>query len=282
MKFGSQNTDKITLVPHSGIQFYTLGFDLQTMPQFARSFIGHKFLDQARPDGTVPMELLAGWNEDDPEGEPPHQVTGDDDEYRIAKDKAVDTFLDRWIPVPFLAVRPGLDAQGREILEFRANRLGSAADFRGRAGRQTQRHADQPLRDFRLRHRNSQTGPKRLRGADTGKCAQSARIHLRFAVLGCDALSRFRRRAAAIRQGARDVLGRPVAVRGLRRRARATDRTAHARRGEKNGRASRPLRRLGPVHQRRGARAAHKAGRHLFGDATRAARTGRSRARYRQ
>ena len=117
MKFGSQNTDKITLVPHSGIQFYTLGFDLQTMPQFARSFIGHKFLDQARADGTVPMELLAGWNEDDPEGEPPHQVTGDDDEYRIAKDKAVDTFLDRWIPVPFLAVRPGLDAQGREILD---------------------------------------------------------------------------------------------------------------------------------------------------------------------
>lgn len=105
------------LVPHSGIQFFTFGLNIEASPPFARSFIGHKFDDQAQPDGTVPMELLPGWNEDDPDGEPPFERQLSDDEYRIAKDKAVDTFLDNWIPVPYLAVRPGLDARGHEILD---------------------------------------------------------------------------------------------------------------------------------------------------------------------
>jgi hypothetical protein len=109
--------ETIRLVPHSGIQFLTFGFDLESTPPFAHPFIGHKVVAQAEADGTVPMELLPGWNEDEADGEPPYVADSVDDNYRGTKDKAVSLFLNRWIPVPFLAVRPGLDRKGHEILD---------------------------------------------------------------------------------------------------------------------------------------------------------------------
>jgi hypothetical protein len=108
---------EMRLVPHSGIQFVVLGFNLTTSAKVSREFFGRKRLDQRRPDGTVPMELLPAWNETDPDGEPPYIQTADDEDYVVSKEKAVETFLDQWFPVPFLAVRPGLDEQGEEILE---------------------------------------------------------------------------------------------------------------------------------------------------------------------
>jgi len=116
--FANQKSETARLVPHSGLQFITLGLNVETTPNFARTFIGHKFADQAAADGvTVPMELLPGWNEDDPVGEPPHERQGEDDEYRVSKERAIDAFGGGWVPVPFLATRAGLDAQGHEIFE---------------------------------------------------------------------------------------------------------------------------------------------------------------------
>jgi hypothetical protein len=117
MAFGNRTAETARLIPHSGIQFFTFGFNLETTPNFARSFIGHKYAEQVADDGTVPMELQPGWNEDDPDGDPPFEPQVEDDEYRVNKERAIETFLDRWIPIPFLAVRPGLDARGREILD---------------------------------------------------------------------------------------------------------------------------------------------------------------------
>jgi len=104
------------LVPHSGIQFITFGIDLDAQPSFARKFIGVKLPDRAVDDDTVAMKLLPGWNEEEPDKEPEYQPDYEDDEYSIAKDKAVLTFLNEWIPLPFLAVKPGLE-HGREILD---------------------------------------------------------------------------------------------------------------------------------------------------------------------
>lgn len=113
----SQHSETMRLVPHSGIQFISLGFNLETSPRFSRAFIGRKRIDERKPDGSVPIELLPGWNEDDPDSDPPFEPAGEDDDYTVSKEKAVGTFVDRWIPVPFLGVRPGFDDHGREILE---------------------------------------------------------------------------------------------------------------------------------------------------------------------
>lgn len=112
-----RSTDTHRLVPHSGIQFLTYGFHLEGSPKFSKGFIGHKLVDQVAPDGSVPMELLTAWNDDDPEAEPEHPASSEDDEYQISKEKAVETFLDKWVPLPVLKVRPGFDDKGREILE---------------------------------------------------------------------------------------------------------------------------------------------------------------------
>lgn len=117
MKFADRPAETARLVPHSGIQFLDFGFNLEDEPAFARRFIGMKLLDQATEDGAVPMKLLAGWNEDEPDKEPAYEPSGEDDEWVIAKEKAVSTFLDQWIPLPFLAVKPGLDEKKNEILD---------------------------------------------------------------------------------------------------------------------------------------------------------------------
>jgi hypothetical protein len=109
--------ETIRLVPHSGIQFLTFGFNLASNPAFTRTYIGQKDINQASTDRRVPMELLPGWSDEDPAAEPPYLPEQDDDSYHCTKDKALGIFLDRWIPAPFLAVKPGLDRKGREILD---------------------------------------------------------------------------------------------------------------------------------------------------------------------
>lgn len=104
--------EAITLVPQSGIQFVEYGLDVDSGGQFSRTFI-------ERPTGrgeagNVEVTLVPNWDDDHPRGDPPHAVTGQDDEYTISKKRAVDVFLNRWIPVPFLRVQPGRDAFGNE------------------------------------------------------------------------------------------------------------------------------------------------------------------------
>jgi hypothetical protein len=116
MNSNTRATETYRLVPHSGIQFITLGIDIDAAPTFSRKFVGQILPDRSVDEDTVAMKLQPGWNEDEPDKEPTYEPVYEDQQYSIAKDKAVLTFLNEWIPLPFLAVKPGLD-QGREILD---------------------------------------------------------------------------------------------------------------------------------------------------------------------
>ncbi len=107
----------ITLVPHSGVQFLTYAFDLESGPRAARTFIERPLPAEKAADGTVPLQLLPGYNEVDPDEEPPHKLQAGDDEYDISNGKALEAFLDRWVPMPFFAVLPGRTADGLPKLD---------------------------------------------------------------------------------------------------------------------------------------------------------------------
>ena len=109
---------EVRLVPHSGIQFMTFGFDLAGSPKVSREFIGRPDFSRRTPNGKMKIDVLPGWNENDPEGDPPFASEPDDlPPSKISKERAVDTFLNQWIPIPYLAVLPGLDEENREILD---------------------------------------------------------------------------------------------------------------------------------------------------------------------
>lgn len=83
----------ISLVPHSGIQFVSDHFDLDTTPRFSRTFLERKI------DNNI--TLHPGWRFEDPDGEPPPRVAGDTD-YDVSKERALEPFLGQWVPVPYL------------------------------------------------------------------------------------------------------------------------------------------------------------------------------------
>lgn len=107
-----------TLAPHSGVQFLVFGIDIEAGDRFSRNFIERPQLDQRRPDGVTPIHLLPGYNEIDPEHEPLYKFDErlGDDTYDINKLRAIEPFVDNWVPVPFLAVRPGAGSGGLPVL----------------------------------------------------------------------------------------------------------------------------------------------------------------------
>ena len=110
----SQSHDTIKIVPYSGVQFLVYEFDLEKTPRFSRSFIEHKRTEVAA-DGTVAVELRPGWNDDNIDADPPFPARGTDNQYDISKPRALEAFLNEWVPVPYLAVQPGRDALGRDL-----------------------------------------------------------------------------------------------------------------------------------------------------------------------
>lgn len=106
----------IMLVPHSGIQFLTFGFDIDAGPRGVRSFIERPTVDRLWADGKTRMRLLPAYDEVDPEHEPPHKLQSGDDEYDISNGKALEVFVDRWVPMPFFALRPGRTPEGGPLL----------------------------------------------------------------------------------------------------------------------------------------------------------------------
>ncbi len=107
----------LRITPHSGIQFLGFGFDLESIGRFSRSFIEHKRTEKRGADSAIPVELRPNWNDDDPDLDPPFPPKGADEVYEITKQKALEPFLNRWTPIPYLAVQPGRDAQGRELAQ---------------------------------------------------------------------------------------------------------------------------------------------------------------------
>jgi hypothetical protein len=110
--------ETISLVPFSGIQFLSYGFDMAKTPRFmARSFIEHIRQDATSRDGTVPIDLRPGWNDENPEGDPPFSPVGRDNVYDVSPQKALEPFLGRWVPAPFLAMARSRDDFGHDLLQ---------------------------------------------------------------------------------------------------------------------------------------------------------------------
>ena len=97
----------VTLVPHSGVQFLDFGFTLGGV-RVNRAFIEEDL------DGEGPM-LHALLNEN---GELLHPVTMEPTEaaYTINAQKALEPFLEAWVPVPFMRIM-GRDEDGREVYD---------------------------------------------------------------------------------------------------------------------------------------------------------------------
>lgn len=112
----NNETKPVTLTPHSGVQFLTFGFDIEQGPKFSRQFLERPQIEKKNPDGRMPLLLLPGYNEINPEGEPPFSMQSGDDSYDINKLRALEPFIDQWTPAPFFAVRPGANADGLPIL----------------------------------------------------------------------------------------------------------------------------------------------------------------------
>lgn len=105
--------DTITLTPQSGVQFVEYGFDVGKTPRFTRSFIERQG-DKKTGSEEVEYTLLPNWDDGDTNAEPPHAVGPSDDEYDITKQRALDVFMGKWVPVPFLRIEPGRDRFGNE------------------------------------------------------------------------------------------------------------------------------------------------------------------------
>jgi hypothetical protein len=105
----------VTLAPHSGVQFVELPLDLAKVTRFQRDFVERP---EQVPKGAERRAILLGlWNEDEPDGDPLLHPQPGDDEYTINKDKAVEAFLGKWLPIPFLRLLPGIDSFGREAFD---------------------------------------------------------------------------------------------------------------------------------------------------------------------
>ena len=107
----------ITLVPHSGVQFLPFPFDLEAAPRGTRTFIERARPDRVGPDGLPDVQLLPGYHETDPEGDPPHRAGAGDDEYDVSNAKALQPFVGRWVPMPFFALRPGRAPDGLPLFD---------------------------------------------------------------------------------------------------------------------------------------------------------------------
>ena len=92
-------------------------FDLETAPRGTRSFIERKRPDRIGPEGLPDVQLLPGYNEFDPDGAPPFSAAAGDDEYDVSNAKALQTFVGRWVPMPFFALRPGRRPDGSPLFD---------------------------------------------------------------------------------------------------------------------------------------------------------------------
>jgi len=101
------SNSEFILVPNSGVQFVTLKLNIDRLNAFSRKFIERRgAVAEPGEDGQqqVQWQLLKGWNSEDPQGEPEHEPDGEDVDYDINKLKALEPFLQKWVPVPYLRV----------------------------------------------------------------------------------------------------------------------------------------------------------------------------------
>lgn len=107
--------EEVSLVPNSGIQFLDFGFDFESLRSIKRSFIERP--GTPSDDGTVFWQLLRVPDMPNNE-EPPEEfrLRQSDLELEVTTTMALEVFLNKWVPLPFLRVKAGVDAP--ELLQF--------------------------------------------------------------------------------------------------------------------------------------------------------------------
>jgi hypothetical protein len=106
----------IRLAPHSGVQFVTRHLNLPDASRFRRSFIERSEnpgAEQTRRN----VWLLPDWSPDDPSRQ---GITEDEQEgeerYTINAEKALEPYLGKWVPVPYLRAKTGrVEGGGRQF-----------------------------------------------------------------------------------------------------------------------------------------------------------------------
>lgn len=109
--------EMVTLVPSSGIQFLDFAFDLEQTKRLTRSFIERRDKTRAGPDGQDFLELIPLSGAPEADEAVINAGTSDDDLYDIGKSKALEPFLGKWVPIPFLRRRPGRGSKGEELFD---------------------------------------------------------------------------------------------------------------------------------------------------------------------
>ena len=109
----------VSLIPFSGVQILDFGFDIDATPKLTRFFWEERHTDQPTADGTIPVSLRSLHPEPD-SGELIDPATGqrprDEDVYSFNKVKALDAFLGKWVPIPFLRIK-GKDTNGNDVFD---------------------------------------------------------------------------------------------------------------------------------------------------------------------
>ena len=109
----------LSLIPHSGIQFLDFGFDFDRVPKITRSFWEEPQPDQQTEDGRIPVALRSLRPEPET-GELIDPLTNrapdPQDTYSFNKVRALEVFLNKWVPVPVLRVR-GKDHHGNDLFD---------------------------------------------------------------------------------------------------------------------------------------------------------------------
>jgi hypothetical protein len=110
-------TALITLIPNSGLHFWDVDIDLDTLPRLVRYYWEERLSDVPDETGKVPVllhELSADDNGEvvDPQSglRPPEEET-----YGISVPKALEPFLAKWVPLPIFVVLARRADRGEEV-----------------------------------------------------------------------------------------------------------------------------------------------------------------------
>ena len=106
--------DAITLMPFSGIQFVDYRLKTTGLGRFSKSFVERVV---ERDEERQKRALIALTGDDEIDGKMLGQRQPDDEEYTINRERALEPFLDCWIPVPYLRVMPSKDRGGVEVFD---------------------------------------------------------------------------------------------------------------------------------------------------------------------
>ena len=139
--------DEITLVPYSGLQILDFGFDFDAVNMRPRRFI-ERTTERA---GEQAARVLLPLYDEEGRNEPILEASrADDDEYAVSMQRALDPFLEKWVPAPVLRIRQGTRRGPQRAARRRAVRLGAAPGRRSR--REGSPVGPHPPGATRLRH----------------------------------------------------------------------------------------------------------------------------------